>query len=71
MTPTTRTMRWAFTTLLAAVGLYEASALWTTEKGDTISEIIWTASDDPTFGKVLVLLIGLTLGHFFWPRKIS
>lgn len=64
-----RAMRRAFVGILALLGIYEAVALYTTERGDTISEVVWAVTDDPTAGKLVTLLAGIVLGHFFWPRR--
>lgn len=58
-------MRWAFRALLAALFIYEGIALFTAQRGDTISEIVWAASEH----SIVTFLAGLLCGHFFWPRR--
>lgn len=52
--------------LAILLGAYEAWTLSNQASGDTISEVIWSLSDQ---WPVLTLLWGLLMGHFFWPRK--
>jgi hypothetical protein len=48
--------------------VYEAVALYTPQRGDTISEIVW---DFSARYPLLVLGFGLLMGHFFWQRHLS
>lgn len=45
---------------------YEAYALRSQVRGDTISEIVWTWSERST---LLPFAFGLLCGHLFWPRN--
>jgi len=60
-----------YTVLVMALSLFalllvEVPALLNDEIGDTISEIMWgIAKDYP----IVVLFIGILLGHFFWPLR--
>ena len=62
MTP----MRWVLLALTSALLGYEGMALWTTTKGDTISEVVWRLSEQYP---ILPFLGGVLAGHFFWPRR--
>lgn len=57
-------MRWVLWGGIAALCVYEAYALATTRKGDTISEIVWRLSTRPLFP----FAFGVLCGHFFFPR---
>jgi len=61
------TMRRAFLVLVALLLLYEAVALGTITRGDTISEIVWAASHRP----LVPFAMGFLMGHFFWQRKVE
>lgn len=52
--------------LVLGLFVYEGWSLWTPEDGDTISEVVWTLSDQYP---VLVLFFGILYGHWFWQRK--
>lgn len=53
--------------LLAGLALYEIAALLNSTAGDTLSELVWSASHRP----LLPFLFGLVAGHFFWQKKES
>ena len=56
---------------LALVGgslAYEAVALANAREGDTISEIVWTAT---TKRPIVPFAMGVLMGHFFWQRVSS
>lgn len=57
-----------FLGLVGGLVAYELAALKSQQPGDTISEIIWTA----TSRRPLVpFAFGLLMGHFFWQRAES
>lgn len=60
--------RLVFYALLTGLLGYEAWTVTTGPEGDTISEIVWSATDR---WPVLLVLFGAIGGHFFWPRKVK
>lgn len=61
-------MKKIFLSLVLAMVIYELVALGNTTPGDTISEIIWTAS---VHRPLIPFAFGLLMGHFFWQRSGS
>lgn len=54
--------------LVGGLLIYEFITLKNTHRGDTISEIVW----DATQKRPLVPLVaGMLIGHFFWQRVES
>lgn len=51
---------------MGASALYEIYGLVTKTKGDTLSELVWTATD---YTPLTPLVIGIIVGHWFWPRR--
>lgn len=56
-------MIWVFWAAIILLFVYEIWAVYTREEGDTISEIIWTASVNRP---VIPFAFGFLMGHFFW-----
>jgi len=54
-----------FLSLVGGLVVYELVALRTKCAGDTISEIIWTATKRRA---ILPFAAGVLCGHFFWQR---
>jgi hypothetical protein len=61
-------MRKVFLGLVGGLLVYEAVALANECEGDTISEIMWTAT---TKRPLVPFAAGLLCGHFFWQRVPS
>lgn len=57
-------MKFVFRLLAAGIVAYEIAALRNKRPGDTISEIVWSATDRP----LVPFLCGMVAGHFFWQR---
>jgi hypothetical protein len=51
--------------LAAGAAAYELAALRNEAEGDTLSEVVWSASDR---WPVVAFAAGMVAGHFFWPR---
>lgn len=45
--------------------LFEAWSVFNTTPGDTLSEAVWEYGQHP----IVVLVIGILLGHFFWQKR--
>lgn len=58
-------MKNLFLALVGGLCVYELVALKTRCKGDTISEIMWTAT---AHRPILPFAVGCLCGHFFWQR---
>lgn len=58
-------MKRIFLGILAAALIYELVAILNASSGDTISELVWTASQRP----LLPFAVGVLCGHFFWQRS--
>lgn len=58
-------MKRIFLLIVAALLAYELVAIVNSHTGDTISEIVWTASSRP----LLPFALGFVAGHFFWQRS--
>ena len=58
-------MKRIFLLLVLALFIYEGIALMNAAPGDTISEIMWAASQRP----LIPFAFGVLCGHFFWQRK--
>lgn len=56
----------AFLTLVGGLLVYEYFALRNECEGDTISEIVWTAT---TERPIVPFAAGVLCGHFFWQKK--
>jgi hypothetical protein len=65
-------MRQATIAILAAVALslaiYDVIAVWRGGNGATISEVLLAAGRSYP---ILVLALGILLGHLFWPQRIG
>jgi hypothetical protein len=59
-------MRAAFLALVGGLLVYEFVALRNECDGDTISEIVWTAT---TERPIVPFAAGVVCGHFFWQRR--
>ncbi len=51
--------------LIALLFIYELVAIYNGRRGDTLSEMVWQIADH---NPLLPFLLGLLMGHFFWPR---
>jgi len=58
----------AWAVLLGAGLLLEAVAVLNPNKGDTLSELVWSGIDATP---LLPFALGLVAGHFVWPRTIE
>ena len=61
-------MQKLFLGLVGGLVVYEVVALANKCEGDTISEIVWTAT---TKRPLVPFAAGLLMGHFFWQRVDS
>lgn len=61
---------WILGLSIAGLLAYEFVALWNQHPGDTISEIIWAASQKyPLIPFLIGFIGGMLAGHFFWQRS--
>jgi len=66
--PRVRTTDKVFLGLVGALAAYELYTLSNECEGDTISEIVWTATAKRP---LLPFAAGVLCGHFFWQRASS
>ena len=54
-----------WTALLGVGLLFEVYTLTNKKRGDTLSEVVWQASDATP---LVPFIVGIICGHWFWPR---
>jgi hypothetical protein len=62
------TTRHIWITILTLGGLLELYTLFNRRSDDTLSELVWDATD---YTPLTPLAIGVVVGHWFWPRLIE